>query len=82
MGRVGGHHRHLLLREPSPLASYNRLGLSLEDEQDLLGAVRVRPDVLYRGELEVDGRGACRPGLRIYGEVDPDARGRMKVARG
>jgi hypothetical protein len=69
VGCRGGHHRHLLLRETSPLVSYDRLGLTFEDEQDLLGAVRVPSDVLFRLKLEVDGRGACRPGLCIDGEI-------------
>jgi hypothetical protein len=31
--------------------------------------VRVPSDVLFRLKLEVDGRGACRPGLCIDGEI-------------
>jgi hypothetical protein len=45
VGRRRGHHRHLLVREPSPLVSYGGLGLTLEGEQDLLSAVRVPSDV-------------------------------------
>src|SRR5215208_1229660 len=75
--RIGRHYGHLLLREPSPPVFYGRLSLTFEDEQDLLSTVRVPSDVLFRVELEVDGRGACRPGLRIYWEVDLDSRGRV-----
>ena len=77
VGRIGGHHRHLLLRESSPLVSYDRLGLAFEDKQDLLSAVRVPADVLFRLDLEVDSRGARRPCLGIYREIDPDSRGRV-----
>ena len=69
VGRRRGHHRHLLLREPSPLVSYDRLGLTLEDEQDLLSTVRVRSDVLFRLDLEEEGCATCRPVCASMGKL-------------
>ena len=45
--------------------------LSLENEQDLLGAVRVTTEVLARLDLEVDDGGRLRTESGVQREVEP-----------
>src|SRR5215212_3369941 len=63
---------HIPRGDAAPFIPHRSLGLSLEDQEDLLGTVGVGPEPVARLELEVDDRRVLGSGSHVEGEVDLD----------
>ena len=83
--RVGHELRHDRQRpciERHTLTVNLCLARAVDDEEDLLGAVRVAPEVLAGLDFEVDDRRALRPGARVQRKRRTNAHRCVRVTPG